>query len=564
MANESNFSTALGKITQIDPSRPRGDSVTYVWQVFSEKTNQYYDCTEEYLYSKDGPFSKKERPEFVEVILFENANHFIYQLPYFEEYFSIPFGQGGMSVGKRDRNFYYRLVISRPEFDKLHTLIQSAGLGKIEGLLFEIIILAQEITARMPSNSNYPQTANQILSAKTETNRLIEIIETTLFDKQRWYRNMPPNSVQKLNGINFIFESRKPILIKNTWLIDKLIRIIRDHYDGMAYKYWRLELLALPKIFENLSKQSKFGKLLAQSYYNFLIKEKLVSIDSPYPNDLMFLISELLSFSYIYSGEKDDDKSEDVNRIRTWVTRRIALNPFSLSRGAHPNLDFLGKYFDKPFITLGDPKDYGDTLGIAKFLCTRFNLPAEIQPEIMHISACIRAANRIIGYQFTNTSSDNIQIPEFQSLRELIQGFKDGRKITSINIRMDNQVGNYEFNHRMPLYLLEQAIHSYYETNTVEFESNIIKTRAEMDSENEFKIMEQSRFNLPNERFFVRHTHSLFNYLDVVIESYTAPYERYILEIITALYQHNGVFRNGSEEFLVNKVTNWYYLDAES
>jgi hypothetical protein len=170
MANKRNFSTEIGKITKIDPSRLRLGSVTYVWQVHSEETEQYYDCTEEYLYSKIGPFSDRRRPEFLEVTIFQNAERFIDQLPYFEDYFKIPFG-------KRYHSFYSRLVISEPEFDKIHSFIQKAGLLKIEGFLFEIIILAQEVTTRMSYISNDPKTRNQILSAKLEINKLIKVID---------------------------------------------------------------------------------------------------------------------------------------------------------------------------------------------------------------------------------------------------------------------------------------------------------------------------------------------------------------------------------------------------
>jgi hypothetical protein len=555
MANKRNFSTEIGKITKIDPSRLRLGSVTYVWQVHSEETEQYYDCTEEYLYSKIGPFSDRRRPEFLEVTIFQNAERFIDQLPYFEDYFKIPFG-------KRYHSFYSRLVISEPEFDKIHSFIQKAGLLKIEGFLFEIIILAQEVTTRMSYISNDPKTRNQILSAKLEINKLIKVIDNSLFDYKSFMNSFEYNL--QLESIKFIFKSLEPIHIQNKWLRENIIQIVKDYYNGQKFKDWRKELLELSNQFENNSTNLKFGKLLAKSFYNFLSQEGGLVYESPYPNPLMSIIAELLSFSYIYPGTKDDKNAAIINKTRTWINGRNEVSAFNLSVHELPDLEFLYKHFVSQFIALGDPKDYEDTISSANFICNRFDVPEDIMPEIMHISACIRTANRIIGYQFTNTSSQNIEVPEFQTLLELVKSIREGKKITSLRFTIENENEINEFGHRLPLYLLEQAIHDYYESNTVEFESDVINTQFKMEPENGFPILKQERFNLPHERFFVRLTHSLLKFLNEFAGSEENTSNERSFQIIAILYKRNGVFRNGSEDFMIKKVREWYFLDAES
>lgn len=547
------------RIIDIDPLSIPFSSNTYIWQVYVEKSRRYFECTDEYLYKPDN----KSNPDWPDLVMLTLSNITdSNQVDFYDEYFNEAFNMAGLGYSRNAFHEYSRIVLPKSVLESFQKLFKEPRLFDHRDFFLRIIILAQLGVTRTSVNQNLPSTQNQIISSESDIKKLIEVIDNTLLDFHQ-----PPHELEdkrtNLEYIKFAFQKSEPISIKNEWLREELIRIIRDHFDGQKYKHWRKDLLDITKKFGDQSNSLKFEKLLARSYYNFLYEEKLMVSTKPFESKLMLFISDLLKFSFINSIESKVSESDRANNVRTWLNPgRNEIIPLAKLE-EEPDFQLLKEYFDSTFVDLGDKKFYQDSMKVAKYISDRFEIN-ELIPELTHIGSAIRATNNIIGYQLSSTSSNDIPLPEFQSLRKLLIGLKAGKKLTSVSLTMDTPEGSKELNHRMPLFLFEEALKEYYEKNSVEFESNIVVTSIFKETEFNVNVLSQDHFNLPHQRFFVRLIHQLITFLQDYADIDSSRSRIWFLQIIAILYRDNGVFYHQNEDILVDKLEKWYFLNCES
>ncbi|MBL0267271.1 MAG: hypothetical protein IPP99_00905 [Chitinophagaceae bacterium] len=103
--------------------------------------------------------------------------------------------------------------------------------------------------------------------------------------------------------------------------------------------------------------------------------------------------------------------------------------------------------------------------------------------------------------------------PEFIAFSKLINGIKEGSKITSIKFRLEGDEKEYEISQRLPMYLIEEALKEYSEDQKVEFDTEPVQTTVTRPDQRSFKIQKADRFMQPEERFMVRIVKSFYDYL---------------------------------------------------
>ncbi|WKN29749.1 hypothetical protein PZB74_12310 [Porifericola rhodea] len=477
------------------------------------------------------------------------------------------FDERAFVEGYQPQHKFLSLVIPPTLHHEILNIINDFELLQIRDLLLELIASAQDIYIRDVAFWERPENQKLITSAEKETEKAIQVIEQSGIDWKSLekYDNKP---FPKLDHIKFVFNNGT-IKLEHEWLAKEFIENMKRAYDDLHYKNWKKDLARYPLRFDENAHKSKFKYRLAKSYYNLLTKIKSFKVteSTPYPNQLMLCIAKLIEFSLIPVGDWADSDDVKVKHIRNWL-KRNDLEPKLTFAEVPADLEKLKQYFEPNFLEMANATKRADAISVAFFICQRFDIQ-DLLPELIHIASCITETNWLVGHQMTSNSKMNEPvIPEMNAFRQLMNGIKDKKKLTSLKFTLEGKDGEQELSSRLPLYLIEEALKEYYHSDQIEFDSDVIPTTYKKNEDGCIKIEKTAQFNLPHERHLVRLVHSLYNYLKEhsgIEEGEILPGEKYY-EIIGILFKEAWVFYNKmvDDRSVVEKIKQWHQLRPES
>jgi hypothetical protein len=137
---------------------------------------------------------------------------------------------------------------------------------------------------------------------------------------------------------------------------------------------------------------------------------------------------------------------------------------------------------------MADATKRADAISTAFYVCHRFDIQ-DLLPDVIHITSCIKETNWLVGHQMTSNSRMNEpNIPEMNAFRQLMNGVKNKKKLTSIKFTMEGEDGEQELTSRLPLYLIEEALKEYYQNDQIEFDADAIPTTYKKNEDSSIKI----------------------------------------------------------------------------
>lgn len=576
MAEKENSEQPKKGLPKFDWDRFQRNRFTYNWQFYSEEHEHHFKYTDDYLYEEGAIMEGKERTECVEVELYKSPEkppwdfHIRYsnwQLALRVEFFKEVFDERAFVEGYQPQHKFQRLVIPPAIHEEILNVINDFKLLHIRDLLLELIASAQDIYIRDVAFWERPENQKLITTAEKETQKAIQVIKQARIDWKSLdqYDRKP---IPKLDHIKFVFNTGT-IKLEHEWLAGEFIENMKRAYDDLHYKDWEKDLARYPVRFEENAHKSKFKYRLAKSYYNLLTKTKCFEVTeaTPYPNQLMLCIAKLIEFSLIPVGDWADSDDVKVKHIRNWL-KRNDLEPKLTFAEVPADLEKLKKYFEPNFLEMANSTKRADAISVAFFICHRFDIP-DLLPELIHIASCIKETNWLVGHQMTSNSRMNEpDIPEMDAFRLLMNGIKGKKKLTSLKFTIEGEDGEQKLSSRLPLYLIEEALNEYYQSDQIEFDADAIPTTYKKNEDGSIKIEKAAKFNLPHERHLVRLVHSLYNYLkdhSGIEEGEILPGQQYY-EIIGILFKETWVFYNKmvDDRSVVEKIKQWHSLNEES
>jgi len=548
---------------------------TYRWQYYHEKYKRYFAYSDDFLY-QEGLLKDEDPVECIEVSLYKSPKKPPYdfyikysnwQLSLRVEFFKEVFEERAFEQGYQPQTKYSRIIVPPSTYRDILNFANDFELLHIRDLIVELIAIAQDIYIKDVVFWEQPENQKLITTAEKETAKAIQIIEQAGVDPKSW-KNFEGQVPPELDHIKFVFNTGT-IKLEHKWLAQEFVEHTMRHYDDMHYKDWKKELSRYPARFEENAHKAKFKYRLANSYYNLLTKAQFFKVGKkkPYPNQLMLCIAKLIEFSLIPVGDWADTDDVKIRHVRNWL-KRTDLEPKITYVELPADLERLKKYFESHFIDMASANKRVDTISVAFFICTRFDIP-DLLPDLLHIATCIKETNWLIGHQMTSNGSFNEpDVPEFKSLKALMNGIKENQKITSIKFTIKGEGDEHELTQRLPLYLIEEALREYYQSDQVEFDTDTLPTTYEKKEEGSIQVKKESRFSLPHERHMVRLVHSLYSYLkdhSGIEEGKILPGEPYY-EIIAILFKECWVFYNKvvDDRSVKEKIKQWHRLTETS
>ena len=543
---------------------------TYIWKVRSKQYPFLSECTDDAIYKKGEPFEhKRNRDRDIVIIELVKSPDAITKDRYFlGTYFKEVFEESAFIKGHYPKHKFDRLVLPLKIYNEILSTIKHFGLLKIQNLLFETVAIAQGYYANEVTEWDVPEKQHLIKSAKEESKKVIQVIER-LENKSASIKSSNKSIIeQHLDHIKFVYQSEDTIKIEHDLLCKEFIKHMKDYYDNLSYKNWKKELSRYSDQFKENTLRGKFKYRLAKSYYNLFEKSDLFKPDEKLSsNQLMLCIVKLLEYSMIPVGvaeEKDDIK---IKHVRNWITR-YDLKPMVTYTDLPANIDRLKRYFDPNFIDITSSIKKADALSVASYICDRFNIPY-LLPELLHISACILESNKPIWYKLiSNAWSDETQIPEYSAFNTIIDSIKSRKKISSIKITFEGEEGEQKISQRLPLFLIEEGLREHYLKNKVEYDVDNLPISFDKEDDKEISIRNDFRFSLPHERYLVKLTHSLFNYLKdhIAVEEKSLLQEEKYYEIIAVLFMKTRILLTEmlEEPSTIKRIKHWHLLNAES
>jgi hypothetical protein len=547
---------------------------TYIFHYYNEERNYYFPCFGLFDIDDEEFEEASKDPDFFEKHLYQTPynppfdfdlyfNHHRWQLNLLIEYFKEVFEERAFIDGFHPQNKFYQVILPKSKYFEIMNCINDFGLLQIRDLLLEIISIAQDKYVEHIAFWERPENQKLITTAKTETQKIIDIIEK--LDYKKWLRGdpmakMPP----ELYYINFVF-SDGAIKVEHKWLTKEFIDYFKKHYDDLPYKNWKIDLARYPERFEDNIKKQQFKYKLAKSFYNLFTKGGFFKVTkkNPKPNNLMLFISKLLEFCLIPVGDEGELDEIKIKHIRNWVTRKD-FRPAITYVEVPPDEKRLRKYFSFDLLHISNEPCRADAIYLGMFIAKRFNIEHLIQ-DLIHIAKSLSNRNLFRDHQLsTEGPMRPAPFPEFKAFSKLVKGINQKKKITSIKFIVEGDDNEYQLQQPLPLYLIGQAIKDYYEDQKVEFESDLIKSKYIENADGSVKIKRSDYFNLPEERFMIRFVKSFYNYLLAEAppgERDVIPSERYY-SIIALMLQKSWFFyqQNDPEWFIVAKVKQWHNL----
>jgi len=574
---EENEQEGNKKDFKFDMEAWRKRRYTYDWHFYNEKYDDYFEYTEDFLYQEGAIMEGEERVECIEVPLYKSPEkppydfyiqHGNWQLAMLVEFFKEVFEERAFEEGYQPSHKYFSIVLPQEIHHQILNVINDFGLLPIRDLILETVATAQGMYAKDIARWERPYYKKLIDTVEKQTDDAIKVIEWSGLDSKH---RIPFDEKfrPELDHIKFVFNPGGTIKIDHGWLKQEFIEHMMRYYDDMHYKDWKKDLARYPQRFQENVKKSKFKYRLANSYYNLLSKAKFFEVteEVPYPNKLMLCIAKLIEFSLIPVGDWADPDDVKVKHIRNWL-RRNDLEPKLTFAEVPADLEKLKKYFEPNFLEMANATKRADAISVAFFICHRFDIQ-DLLPDVIHLASCIKETNWLVGHQMTSNSRMNEpDIPEMNAFRQLMNGVKDKKKLTSIKFTMEGEEGEQELSSRLPLYLIEEALKEYYQNDQIEFDADAIPTTYKKNEDSSIKIEKAPQFNLPHERHLVRLVHALYNFLkdhSGIEEGKIIPGQQYY-EIIGTLFKETWVFYNKmvDDRSVVEKIKQWHKLSLES
>ncbi len=550
---------------------------TYNWRFFSEKYDNYFKYTDDYLYEEGAILEGEERIECIEVSLYKSPDkppydfYFRYsnwQLGLLVEFFKEVFEERAFEDGFQPSHKYVKIVLPQDQHHAILYVINQYGLLPIRDLIFETISTAQGMYTKDIARWERPYYKKLIDTAEKQTNEAIKVIEWSGVDPKHripFDEKLRP----ELDHIKFVFNPGGTIKIEHDWLKREFIEFMMRHYDDMHYKDWKKDLARYPDRFQENVKKHQFKYRLAHSYYNLLTKNNFFedSKDALYPNQLMLCIAKFIEFSLIPVGDWEDPDDVKIRHIRNWL-KRNDLKPKLTFAEVPVDLEKLKQYFEPNFLEIANETKRADAISVAFFICKRFDTQ-HLLPELIHIASCITEITWLIGHQMSAQGvKDNPKNPEMIAFKKLMNGMKGKKKLTSLKFTLEGEKGVQKLSSRLPMFLIEKALREYYEGYRVEFDTDVVPTYFKKNEDGSIKIDKEDRISEPHERFLVRLVHSLYNYLkdhSGIEEGKFLTGEQYY-EIIALLFKQTWVLytRYLDDRAVVEQIKEWHQLTPES
>ncbi|UTW62218.1 hypothetical protein KFE98_19780 [bacterium SCSIO 12741] len=507
-------------------------------------------------------YQAPENPPFDEYIKRSN-----WQLQLLVKHFKEVFDERSFIEGFIPEHKYQSVIMPPEIYQEISELIEKFGLNEIHDLILEILAIGQNTYTKNIAFWERAENQKLISSAKSESEKVIKIIEQSNavfkdFDKRE--NEISP----ELDHIKFVFNTGT-IKLEHKWLAEEFVEATKEHFDNSAYKNWRLELGRYHQRFNVFAEKATFKYGLTIALYNFLTQEGFIQVsdENPYPNQLMLCIAKLLEFCLLPVWDYSEVDDIKIKHVRNWVKRK-ELPHFNTHEEVNANRPLLLKYFEQDFIELTGPVKQIGTIVFSEFLIKRFGINDEILPEIVHLIDCLNKSRTLVETQPTFGFKDGKRAPEqYESFQSLISGLNNGEKIASFKFTTENG-HERELTERLPLYILEQAIKRYYQTDKVEFSSDVLPTKFSRQEDGAIKIEREDRFSLPNERHLVKLVSGFYNYLKDhagLSQSVYKPEEE-LYKIIAVIFIDSWVFyhRLYDEKKALDKIRQWHNLTADS
>lgn len=560
-------------IGKTDWEKIRKSQYTYIFHYYDEKRGRFVPYFGLFSSADERMEKARKDPEFFEKQLYWTPDRppydfFIryhnWQLAMLVEFFKEVFEERAFIEGYQPNNKYYRVILAKAKHDEIINCINDYGLLSIRDLLFEVIATAQHKYVEEIAFWERPEMQKLVNTAEKETKKAIAVIEK--LDTKEWERDEPgAKPPSELKYINFVFNDGA-IKIEHAWLASEFIDHFKKYYGDLQYKDWKMDLERYPERFEDNIKKQQFKYKLAKSFYNLLTKTKIfpVSPGEPTPNRQMLCIARLIEFCLIPVAGPDEIDEIKIKNIRNWLKRK-ELEPALTYAEIPADKERLLKYFEKDFINITDEVKRADAISIGYFLSKRFKVDHLVH-DLVHIAQSLKEYGSHIGHQMIGDGRPfEPTFPEFIAFSKLINGIKEGSKITSIKFRLEGDEKEYEISQRLPMYLIEEALKEYSEDQKVEFDTEPVQTTVTRPDQRSFKIQKADRFMQPEERFMVRIVKSFYDYL--LAEAPPAgdrdfmPSERYYA-LIASMLQDTWFFYHQMhpEWFIIQKVKQWHKM----
>lgn len=557
-------------IGPFDWKKHRWWSSTYIFQFFDEQSEMYVPYFDIFDFDENELKEARNKTNFKEVVLYRTPDHPPYdflinyhnwQLSLLITFFKEVFEERSFIEGHIPVNKYFRVILPKELHEQILNHFNDFNLLHIQDLLLEVIATAQKKYVEDIAFWETPEMQKLVNSADKEARNAIEIIER--IEDKDWKRNPASSKPAELLRINFVFQD-KTVKIEHRWLTKEFIESFRDHFNGLAYKDWRIELERYTYRFNDNIKSEQFKYRLAISLYNLLTKGNFFKLDDGalYPNDLMLCIAKIIEFCLIPVGSFEETNDVKIKHIRNWLTRNDFLEALTY-KSVPVNKEKLMKYFDETFINITGNEKRADALAIASYIGKRFKID-HLLPDLAHIAQVLKEGNLHWGHQLLPESrSYSSNFSDLVSLRKLINTIKSKKKITRIKFNVEGDDKEYEMTERLPIYLIENSFVEYIKEHQVEFDTDSIKTNITISS-NGISSKLEDHFNLPEERISVRFVKSFYNFLLSEAppgERDFMPSDRYY-SIIASMLQMTWFFyhQRHPEWFLKEKVKSWHLM----
>ncbi len=538
---------------------------TYVFRYYDEKKKRFralfeLDCEKQTNLEK----ARKDK-NFVEHELYKmpdappydkSIKHKQWMLGLLIDFFKEAFNIKAFDLGYIPQNKYYRVILTKKEFDSIQDFIKSNKLENIGDLIFEIIATAQNIYFEdvfLFDNEKYEK---QIRESKKEAKIMYDVLDRE-FDKSWFIGNKKPPP--KLERIDFIYLGDKKS-IRDPWLASDILRNFKSQLEENShFKNWKIELERFPNKYSFIIRKLNFKSDYTLSLYNFFKSAGISNGKAPTPNKLLSLVVKMLEFSRIPIGNEGHSESDKIKLIRNWI-KRNELKEKITHVNIPINKDRLLKYFDSNLIDLAKEETRADSLIVASTIGIRFKL-MNLKEDFAHISQCLKENNMFISAQLSLERIN--KVPDYAELAALFKSMKAGGKLKSIKFELDNGIGVQSLSEPLSMFILEQAIKNHITDHEEDFEVGIVETKVKEIEEGNFQVQYGDKLSLPEERFIIKFVCAFYKYLlnEAPPGEHESPSEKYFA-IIALMLQNSRFFRNvtDSEDFVIAKVKAWYKL----
>ena len=548
---------------------------TWVFHYYDIATNRYRPCFDIETYDDNTLERATRDPGFYLLELFPSPDKppFDFHIQYSNlllhlriKYFKEVLEEKSFSQGYMPSHNYWTIILPKVKYYQIINLINDYNLLPIRDLIFEVIATAQKIFTKDVAFWLEKKNKDVITTAKKESQKVIGLLEKV--DDRKWLRDPNAPEPKELQHISFVFHD-ETVRIEHKWLVQEFLDRFKEHYNELHYKNWRKELKFYPNRVRDLQLKLEFKYRLAISFRNLFVEEGFFKIPRgrKTTNELMLCIAKLLEHCLIdigNSGNEPDDVK--IKIVRNWITRK-KLNEDVTYLEVNPNKRQLSRYFGKDLMSFGKSMKRLDVLETAYYLAERFDLKYMLA-ELAHIADCIQESNMLRGSQLLEPSiSRYTPFKEKTSFISLLNSVQSKRKIKKLKIEFENIKEEVELTHRLPLYIVEQAIETYIADNKDEIDNDVIKATFFKKRNGSIAHQKHAEFRLPEERFCVWFTDAFYRYLlkySPPKDNEAFPSERYF-NIIACMLHETWHFSNKlkDESEILRKVKHWHKLANE-